>query len=252
MKFSVLASGSKGNCTFIQTPKAKILVDAGMSCAYIERNLRELYIEPNEIDAIIITHTHKDHINGLKVFAKRYQPNIYLTEKMKKELNIELNNIRFINDIFYINDIKITPIKTSHDVADSNGYIIESNEKSIVYITDTGYINNKNHKNLSNKDYYIFESNYDVDLLMHGKYPYYLQQRIHSDKGHLSNEESSYYLSEFVSTKTEGIVLAHLSEENNKPNIALNTLEQELKRKHKKIASIEVAQQDKRTELIKV
>lgn len=254
MKFSVLASGSRGNSSYIGTKEINILVDLGISATKTCNKLKTLGIDPTSIQAVIITHTHVDHINGLRVFLKKYHPTLYLTKVMYKELKtmMDISNYQLIENDFTINDLSVHIFKTSHDTEDSNGYVFEANGKSIVYITDTGYINIKYHKELCNKNYYIMESNHDVELLMHGKYPYHLKQRILSDRGHLSNKDSAYYLSKFVGSNTEGIVLIHLSEENNTEEKALKTLEQTLSKTNKQVEQILIARQNERTDLIEV
>lgn len=242
MKVKVLASGSKGNATFIQDKDTRILIDIGMTCHYVEDKLREMDVNPRTIDAILITHTHTDHILGLSTFTKKYNTPTYISSKM----DIDVSNKVFITDEMNIKDINVKTIKTSHDVP-SYGYIIQD---ELVYITDTGYINDKYYDMLKNKKIYIMESNHDIERLMDGPYPYYLKQRILSDKGHLSNESSSEYLSEFIGKNTKCVVLAHLSETNNLESIAL----EEFKRR-KKNASVEkvlVAKPKEPTELIEV
>lgn len=250
MKVCVLASGSKGNCCYIETEKTKILIDIGLNCITTERKLLEKNINPDEIDAILITHTHKDHVEGLRVFNKKHKAVAYLTQIMYKELNKELKNYKFINDTIEIKDLKITSIKTSHDAEDSNGYIISDQKSSIVYITDTGYINIKNHKLLKNKTMYILESNHDVEMLMNNpNYPYHIKQRILGDKGHLSNKDSAYYLKKFIGENTKYIVLAHLSEHNNTDELALKALNETIENKD---IDIRIAHQNEQTELIEV
>ena len=254
MKISVLASGSKGNSSYIETKETKILVDIGMTCLYIEKKLKKLNVNPAEIEGIILTHTHVDHINGLKVFAKKYNTKVYLTEKMLKDIKeiFDLQNYEIIDKDFSIKDIDIEIIKTSHDASDSNGYIFNSNNKSIVYITDTGYLNRKYKEKLSNKNIYIMESNHDIKMLQNGKYPYHLKQRILSDRGHLSNEMSSKYLVDYIGKNTSNIVLIHLSHENNDPEVALNTLKNKLKENNISFNNITVSDQNENTELIEV
>lgn len=252
MKFEVLSSGSKGNTTFISTNETKILIDCGNTCKYVCEKLKSININPNELDAIFITHTHKDHISGLKVFLHKYNIKVYLTEKMLSDLPY-IENYELINtDAILIKDMKIEMIKTSHDAPDARGYIINSNNKSIVYITDTGYINNKYHSMLEDKDVYIFESNHDVELLNNSSYPFALRKRILSDKGHLSNHDSSMYLSKFIGNNTKYILLAHLSEENNTPLLAYNTLIDKLKETNKEVNNIIIAKQNEETELITI
>ena len=249
MKVCVIASGSKGNCCYIETKNTKILIDIGLNCITTERKLKEKNIDPDEIDGVFITHTHKDHIEGLRVFNKKHKAKAYLTETMYKELNQELKNYEFIGETTKIKDLTITAIKTSHDAEDSNGYIIENEDKQIVYITDTGYINIKNHKKLKDKTMYILESNHDVEMLMNNpNYPYHIKQRILGDKGHLSNKDSAYYLKKFIGENTKHIILAHLSEHNNTDELALKTLKETIE----KNMDIRIAHQEEQTELIEV
>ena len=251
MKICVLASGSKGNATYIGTKTTNLLIDLGISCLNVEKKLKQIRIKPNEIDGILITHTHVDHINGLRVFIKKYNPKIYLTEIMYKELNqwININNYEFIENDMTIGNINVEVIKTSHDTEDSNGYILSNSNTSVVYITDTGYINRKFHKKLKDKTIYIIESNHDVEMLMNGKYPYVIKKRILGDKGHLSNEDCAYYLEKLIGTETKIIILSHLSEENNTEKLAYDTIKNKLDRKD---LSIIIAKQNERTELIEV
>ena len=253
MKFKVLASGSKGNCTYVESNCKRILIDIGTTSLNIEKKLRANNIDPETIDAILITHTHVDHISGLKVFSKKYSPNIYMTEKMKNELSFTPNNLIEIAGEIELDDLRIIPIKISHDVEDANGYVIEDNNSSLVYITDTGYVNEKYHELLKNKCAYIFESNHDVERLMNNpKYPHQTKIRILSDRGHLSNKDSAYYLSKFIGNNTKYVVLAHLSEENNCPELAISTLVETLNNYDISFNNILVAQQSGIDEVFEV
>lgn len=254
MKLSVLASGSKGNCTYIETENNHILVDLGTSSLYVEKKLKNLGIAPHIIDGIFVTHTHVDHISGLRVFLKKYHPTVFLTRKMYDELILitPIQNYYLIEEDTTWNDLTIHVFKTSHDVSDSNGYIFESEGKSIVYITDTGYINRKHFEKLKNRNYYVIESNHDIELLMNGKYPYHLKQRILGDRGHLSNRDCAKYLSNFIGEATEGIILIHLSHENNREEVALQTLENTLLEHHQHVEKIMISKQDENTELVEI
>jgi len=250
MKVVVLSSGSKGNTTYIECGNTKILIDMGNTCKYVVSKLEGLGINAEDIDGIFITHTHVDHVKGLKVFLKKYNTKVYFTEKMFDEVSY-INNYEFINsDKIVIKDLLVNVIKTSHDVADSVGYVIEGDNKGIVYITDTGYINNKYFSLLNNREVYILESNHDIEMLNNGPYSFQLRQRILGDKGHLSNYDCSRYLSNFIGDKTDTIVLAHLSEENNTYELAYETLVKRLEENSQVINKIIIAKQDEITEEI--
>lgn len=252
MKVIVLSSGSKGNTTLIEAENTKILIDCGNTCKYICNKLENININPKDIDAILISHTHVDHIKGLQVFLHKYNTKVYLTEKMQPELQF-VENYHLINEqTLKIKDIQVDIIKTSHDASDSHGFILSNNNKSAVYITDTGYINIKYHEMLKNKNLYIFESNHDVEMLNNSKYPFHLRKRILSDKGHLSNYDSAKYLSEFIGSNTKYVLLAHLSEENNTYELAYETLLDRLNICGKHVDNIIVAEQDRETELIEL
>ncbi len=255
MKVSVLSSGSKGNCTLIEEGDTRILVDLGVTKSYVESRLRELQVEPEEINAILITHTHVDHIQGLKFFLKKYKTTLYVNKIIYKILREQLEDFSYKiyeESSFDIDDLNIKVIKTSHDVKGSVGFIIKGKKESIVYITDTGYINNKYFELLKNHNLYVIESNHDVEMLMNGKYPFNLKKRILGNKGHLSNCDTAYYLSEFIGPRTTTVILAHVSLDNNTYEVALETVKQILASKNIKVNKYIVAKQKERTELIEV
>lgn len=249
MRISVLASGSKGNCTYVETLGNKILIDIGMSNLYVEKKLVSLGVRPSDINGIFITHTHVDHIAGLKVFIKKYHPTIFLTSKMYEELKDFVKDYVIIENKINLGDLTVDFFKTSHDASDSLGYVFKNNDKEFVYVTDTGYINAKNLNLLVNKDLYVFESNHDVELLMsNANYPYHIKQRILGDKGHLSNVQCGEYLKKVVGDKTQTIILAHLSEQNNDHELALNNI----RNKVSDDVKVMVAKQNENTELIEI
>ena len=253
MKISVLSSGSKGNCTYVETKKHRILIDIGTSSLYVEKTLKSIGIEPSSIDIVLITHAHIDHVGGLKVFCKKYNPLVYISNKIQNESNLSISNVVDSEKIDINDDIKIKSITLSHDVTDVKGYVIEEGNSSIVYITDTGYINEREFRNITNKNIYIFESNHDVEMLMNNpKYPHHTKIRILSDKGHLSNKDSAYYLSKLIGENTKQVILAHLSEQNNTEELALTTHHETLKRKNINFNNILVARQNEMTEMFEV
>ena len=230
IKFCSLSSGSKGNTAYVEINGDKFLLDIGNTTSYVEKALQEINVDPRDIKGIFISHSHHDHVDGLKVFIKRYNPIVYLSEESYYDLSklFLITNYVLLKDASFPN-FKLTLIPTSHDVLGSYGFVFDDGLKNIVYITDTGYISQKNLKLLGNKSLYYFESNHDIEMLMKGSYPYYLKQRILSDKGHLSNTVSAKILSKVVGNKTKYIYLAHISEHNNTKEIALETAKQYLK-----------------------
>lgn len=230
MKITVLGSGSKGNSTYIDLGNKKILIDVGFSYKQIKEKLKVINVDPKEIDAVLITHDHSDHTYGLKVFLKEVKPDLFITKEVEREvLGFSYDKSIYLLDENYYFGSLFKVIPTSHDAITSNGYLIENGNESLVYITDTGYINLRHVSYLRNKNYYIIESNHDTEKLIKGPYPEYLQRRILSDKGHLSNELCAGYLSRLIGENTKKVVLAHLSETNNTKELALTTNERILK-----------------------
>ncbi|MBQ3475077.1 MAG: MBL fold metallo-hydrolase [Bacilli bacterium] len=255
MKVCLLSSGSKGNSCLVISNNTKILIDIGTTSTYVINELDKLNIKPEEINAILITHNHVDHIHGLKSFIKKYKTKVYVTEKLLGLLEEEIGSFDY--ELYQdkqaiIGDLRINTIRTSHDAGEQMGFIIKDNKKSMVYITDTGYINNRYYEDLSNKNLYILESNHDVLMLKNGPYPYFLQQRVLSDKGHLSNDQASNYLCKFIGDNTKTIVLAHLSEKNNTPEKALETLNKHLEENNIKFNNILIGKQNEPTKVIEV
>ncbi len=230
MKIKILASGSKGNCTYIDCENTKILLDVGINLKQIEDSLNTIDVTLKEMDAVLISHTHSDHIKGLATLVRKVGLKVYITIDLLKDIRkiIPIENIVIIDNKFNINDVSITLINTSHDVK-SYGFIIEYNGKSLVHITDTGYINRKYYDITSNKDIYVIEANHDEEMLMNGPYPYILKQRVIGDVGHLSNRHTGKYLATAIGNNTKYIFLAHISENNNTKELALHDVKEELK-----------------------
>ena len=246
MKVTVLASGSKGNCTLLQTKDVNILIDAGISCKELEKRINKDNIK---IDIILITHSHIDHIAGLKSIYNKYKPIVYTRNLDLIEKNICATNT--IEGPIIVKDLIIDYFPLSHD-NDCIGYIFKESNKELVYITDTGYINSKILTNIVNKTMYIIESNHDVELLRNGKYPFFLQQRILNDTGHLSNKDCCKYLSKIIGDNTTCIVLAHLSEENNTEEIAKQELDIMLEKKELKVKKTYIAKQNESLDEVEV
>lgn len=245
MKVIVLGSGSKGNSTLLMGSNKKLLIDVGFSYPKMKTLLNDHGVDFDDIDGILITHTHKDHIAGLKAVVKNHRIKVFTNIVMYSELVkiIDEEAIIINDDEYSIGEFDISVIHTSHDAIGSVGFIINDSINSMVYITDTGYINKCYMERLTNKNLYIMESNHDVEMLMKGPYPYILKQRVISDKGHLSNEMAGNYLKDIIGNNTKKIVLAHLSETNNEEDVAVDTISSIVPIVEKNI-SLLVAKQD--------
>lgn len=250
----VLASGSKGNITYIETEHHHILLDMGKNKKYIVDALKSIGVDPKSIDIILISHLHSDHISALESFIKSYPATVCMPEEMFMSLDNIKNyeHIKIYDDEIIFDDLIIKSIKSSHDAIASRNFIIESEGHSIVQITDTGYIKSKYFKALKNRDVYFLESNHDIEMLTHGPYPEWLKRRVLSDEGHLSNQAAGFYLSKLIGENTKKIVLMHLSEVNNNSEIALSTVKDVLKENAINFEDIKCATQNEIGEVIKL
>lgn len=253
MKVKVLASGSKGNSTYIESDSTKLLIDLGINYISLKKKLEEINVDTNKINGVLITHTHNDHIKGLASFIKKTNAKVYVPITIAEQLSsiIPKANICILDRITKINEIEIELLRTSHDAPGSVGYKINTEEKTLVYITDTGYINERYFNRLKDADIYILESNHDEKMLMDGPYPYYLKQRVIGDEGHLSNRTSGKYLFQWIGNNTKYVILAHLSEKNNTEELAYDTVVEELGEKVENI-ELMIAKQYESTQLIEV
>ncbi|MBQ3510815.1 MAG: MBL fold metallo-hydrolase [Bacilli bacterium] len=251
MKLKTIASGSKGNCSIVLCDETKFIIDMGISYLTLKRSLEENSLSFDQFTGILITHNHKDHISGLASLIKKTHIKVFIPIEMYdgiKEI-VPKDRCEFIDDKFKTNDTEIELIHTSHDAPYSIGFIITQNEKSIVYVTDTGYINRKYLKKMENKDLYLIESNHDEVMLMDGPYPRFLKERVISDKGHLSNTTTSKYLSKIIGNKTKYIILAHISEKNNTEELAYKCTKEEINNEKVRIL---IAKQYEESEFIEV
>lgn len=212
MKFHVLASGSKGNCTIISHKDTKIVIDCGTTQKYLNSCFNELKISPSDIQACLITHTHTDHISALKYFKNCL---FYSEDVLEVARQVQITS----QELFKIGAFKIATIRLSHD-SRCLGYIIEADDEKLVYVTDTGYLKENYYELISDADYYIFESNHDLGMLMQCKRPEYVKNRIRSMNGHLCNEDSARHLRRCITDRTKQIILAHISQEANDPQLA--------------------------------
>lgn len=220
MRAISLNSGSNGNCFYFETCHTKIIVEAGLTCRQYENRLSEINVNPEEIDAILITHEHCDHISGAGVISRKYHTPVYMTHQtyaaMTHRVGV-INTLHLINqgEIIDVNEVSIYSIVAQHDCAGGVHYIISSDDKKIGVFTDVGGPNSLLHAAFSTLDAVFLESNYDPNLLRQSRYPDSLKRRISGGRGHLSNLQSAQIVRYYAGEQLKNIVLCHVSEQAN-------------------------------------
>ena len=229
-----LASGSTGNALLLSCGESHILLDAGISCRRVTAALRELGLEPGSLSAILITHTHADHISGLQTLLKRCGAPVFATERAGRELAWRLPDAEARLEVLdfgaprSIGDVVVTAVPTSHDAPGSCGFRLDTADGAVGVLTDTGYVTDEAADALLGVDLAVLEANHDIETLRSGPYPYYLKQRILGPQGHLSNVDAARFAAALAESGASEIVLAHLSRENNTPAMAQTAVEQAL------------------------
>ena len=222
MEFYTLASSSSGNAALVRSGETSILLDAGISARRIAQALSLLGMTPEALDAILVTHEHSDHVNGIATLTKKYAVPVYASRGTAHFLPQAGSALRVFDagDAFAVGDLVIQSFRTSHDAADSVDYRIDAPDGSLGALTDTGYVTDDAVKTLAGVDLLLLEANHDVGMLQSGPYPYHLKRRILGEHGHLSNEAAAEFALHCVKNGTSDILLAHLSAENNTPEAA--------------------------------
>lgn len=236
MDIVFVSLGSKGNATLVRQGDTLIQIDMGVTLKCVRAGLEVLDKSFSDIQALFVTHEHSDHIKGLPLYKDRIP--VYTGEGTLPSIPEE----RFLHEgeAIDIGDLTILPFRSSHDAIHPFNFVILGGGKKFGYVTDTGYIRARGLKALKNCDYYLMESNYDVEMLMHGSYPPPLKRRIHGKQGHLSNIDSALYCAEVMGAKTKQIFLGHISDENNLPDVALKTYFDVFEEEGKDISDIEI------------
>lgn len=231
-EFSPLFSSSSGNATFVNAGGTNILIDAGITGAMLCDALCSLGKRPESIEAILVTHEHTDHVKGVGVFSRKFDVPVYANAKTweamaKKVGNISEKNIRVIDKSeFYIGNVCAAPFSLSHDAVDPVGYAVMAGNKKIGVLTDTGKVTREMLSILEGASVVLLESNHDIEMLQSGMYPYYLKKRILSTKGHLSNIDAGSISIELLKKGVRGILLGHISSQNNHKQLAYDTVSQ--------------------------
>ena len=226
----MLASGSKGNAALISTDSQRFLVDVGISCRELVKRMQQVGAAPEELDGVFVTHEHVDHVKGIVTFAKKYQVPLYASQGTWRAVFSrypELNraNCRLTGQRLLVGDVSIACFATSHDAAQPQGYsfLWRSGETKCTYVTYTGFVTPDVREAVRGSDVLVLEANHDVEMLKNGSYPYELKQRILGTRGHLSNLTAGQFLLQ-LEKMPKHIFLAHLSEQNNLPKLALDTV----------------------------
>lgn len=228
-KVCVLASGSKGNCTYVSDGVTHILIDAGLSCRRTEQALSALGVGLADINAILITHEHIDHTYGLVAIERKFHTPVLANRPTAYSVDIKLTTgiSHFCKDHFdtgfQCGTIGVTPFRIMHDAVCPVGYALTVGGHRVAYVTDLGEVTDSVRQNVLGSELVILESNHDLEMLATGSYPPDLQARIRGKNGHLSNDQSAEFVKELVASGVKYVVLAHLSEENNTPSLALKT-----------------------------
>lgn len=238
MRFSVLASGSSGNAIYIENDQQSFLVDAGLSGRKMEELFAAIGKKMNNLDGILVTHEHSDHIKGLGIVARKHKVPIYANAKtwqamdglvgaipMEQRFHFDMDTVKTFGSL------DIESFAVSHDAADPMFYVFHENGRKLALITDTGYVSDRMKGVIQAADAFVFESNHDVGMLQMGRYPWSVKRRILSDVGHVSNEDAAVAMSEVMAEKPTRIYLSHLSKDNNMKDLARMSVEQTLQTK---------------------
>ena len=233
--FCSLYSGSSGNSLFVETSNSKILVDAGVSSKKIEQALTDIGVDPKTLDGILVTHEHSDHVQGLGTLSKKFDLPVFVNQETldampKQRDKISDKNIKTfkVSEKFSIGDLDIKPFAIPHDAANPCGFSIWKDDKKISIATDIGNINSNILKNLEESLFVLLEANYDPEVLKCSSYPFTLKKRIAGPCGHLSNELAGKTICYLLKSGLQNAMLGHLSKENNFPELAYQTVLDEL------------------------
>ena len=235
LNFCSLYSGSSGNCLFVETQSTKILVDCGTSGKKVCEGLSAIGKDITDIDAILVTHEHSDHIQSLGLISKKYDIPVYANFETWQAMQTQAQKINTSNQKTFENDndfevgnLLIHPFSIPHDAANPCGFNIYSGKKKLSIATDLGHMDNIIHENLKGSSFILLESNYDPEILRVSKYPYILKQRIAGPNGHLSNSTAGKTIGHLIPNDLQAVMLGHLSKENNFPELAYQTVVEEL------------------------
>ena len=259
MRFCPVASGSSGNCVYIGSKETHLLVDAGLSGKRIEAALGSMDVP--KLSGILVTHEHSDHAAGVGIMSRRYNLPIYATPNTWRFFNRHgtigkvdesLKKTIVPNEKVIIGDIEVVPFELPHDASQPVGYSLRCGEFKAAVATDMGYVTDTVRAMLRDSNVLLIESNHDVEMLQNGKYPKMLKERVMGSRGHLSNVAAGALLAEIISDACKRIFLGHLSEENNRPMIAIDTVSSILEANGLSAEKLSVADRHEPSEMVVV
>ena len=234
LKFSVLASGSSGNCIFLKDEKNSILFDMGINYPELKYRLSQLHLNFLNLSGVFISHEHSDHVSGVKSLQKKMAAPIYISKPCYEEYRhrygqLKLPHFYKLNDEVKVGNFRVIPVENSHDAVCTASFLIEHGSKRIGILTDTGCITKRISENFQKMDAFLLEFNHDVDMLINGHYPESLKQRIFSNRGHLSNIQAAQFVKENLDSRLKHLFLGHMSEHNNTHEKAVKAVEKIIK-----------------------
>jgi len=230
LEMIMLGSGSGGNACIVKNEDTTILIDAGFSGAEIRKRMQLVGLEPDDLEACIITHEHGDHIKGASILSRRHKVQLLIHPASKRAGHRKFNGSERMRhfemkEVMELGSLKVTSVPTLHDSASSTGFLIQSNGASLGYLTDLGAVTEDNFLMMRQADFMVMEANHDRDMLWNGPYPPHLKARVDSRVGHLSNRDSAEFIAMLAELgKLKGVMLAHLSGKNNTAELALSTV----------------------------
>lgn len=257
INLAVLGSGSRGNSIYIASSHTRILIDAGFSCAQIEKRLAKVGETIQGLDGIIISHEHQDHFRGVSTLIRKYEIPLYITQKTLEGANESLPKLTkkmFISagNPFSLGDLSFHPFSLPHDASDPLGFVVQLNNIRVGIALDLGFPSKLVEQKLRHCSALILESNHDPEMLLGGPYPWEVKQRIMSRLGHLSNTDLAELLRKVLTDEVRYILLAHLSETNNHPQLALRCCSAVLEELNNRNTKIIIAQQQQPTKLLEI
>jgi len=245
----VLGSGSRGNATLVRAPRGALLIDAGLSARQLARRLEAVGQPPDRIDAILLTHEHGDHVGGVRVFTRRHRTPVFGNPATLEAADRALGDAERVafatGEPFAVGPFRVRSFSLPHDAVDPVGFVLEVEGVRIGYATDLGHVTRLVAERLRGCQAIVFEANHDREMLLAGDYPWEVKQRVAARLGHLNNEHAAAELRGIVGSETRHVVMAHLSERNNDPDLVRAVVGAELRAAGRGGIEVEVAQQER-------